>query len=235
MRFDKAYVIGFKERGAERLHRFFGSAEEAGVDVELFPAVDGAAVDAEKSRELGYLSDDFELRMPGSLGCLLSHVTLWEHIHADPEVSVALICEDDALLNEDFLAELSAIPAAEIPEDWDVLRLASHKVTGTDVSPRFVRPPARYIKGANAGTYCYLIKSESALKLKAVLLPYNNRQSMDVLPKKRSDRYNLYVSKIPLAREQRFRYSMRQDMNFRSKKGGGLRRIAIAFSRLFLK
>lgn len=235
MKFDKAYVIGFEERGAERLRRFFDSAEEAGVDVELFPAVDGAAVDADAFRARGYLSEDFEPKMPGSLGCLLSHVTLWERIHSDPEVSVALICEDDALLNEDFLAELAAIPPAEIPEDWDVLRLACHKVTGTDVSSRFVRPPARYIKGANAGTFCYLIRSESALKLKSVLVPYSNRQSMDVLLKKRSDRYNLYVSKIPLAWEQRFRYSMRQDMNFRSRKGSALRKLVIAFSRLFLR
>ena len=220
MHFDKAYVIGLEQAGPDRLRRFFKSSRTAGVQVELFPAVNGGSLDLDGFHKSGYLADDFELRMPGSLGCLLSHVTLWEKIDADPDVSIALICEDDALLDPDFMDTLENISWEEVPDDWDVIRLASHKVTGEPVSEQFVKPPTKYIRGANSGTFCYLIRSSSCLKLKDVLIPYKNRQSMDVLLKKHSDKYNLYVHKTPLAREQRFRYSPRVDLNLMQQKGG---------------
>ena len=106
MHFDKAYVIGVEGKSTERLNRFFDSCKKAGVKAELYNAVNGAAIDYDQWQQEGYLSSDFELRMPGSLGCLLSHVTLWETVNQDPEVDVALICEDDAVLDKKFLKKL---------------------------------------------------------------------------------------------------------------------------------
>ena len=103
MHYDKAYVIGFEGKKSERLIRFFDSCKMAGVNAELFPAVNGSKIVTEEWKVGNYLSDDFELRMPGSLGCLLSHVTLWEQVSNDETVDIALICEDDALLDNEFL------------------------------------------------------------------------------------------------------------------------------------
>jgi len=235
MHFDKAYVIGFEQTGAKRLERFFQHANKAGVEVELFPAVNGREVDTLEFKTQGYLGEEFELRMPGSLGCLLSHVTLWDKIAADSHNEIILVCEDDALLNRKFRDQLAAIPWSEVPDDWDVIRLASHKVTGDTVSKHFVRPPTRYLRGRNSGTFCYLLKASSALKIKSVLLPYDNKQSMDVLLKKRSDQYNLYISKKPLARELRFRYSPRVDLNTSGKPHKGFKQFLIRISKRFLR
>ena len=66
MNYDQAYVIGFKEIGAERLKRFFSSSRHAGLDVQLFPAVNGKTLNIEDYRKREFFTDDFELRMPGS-------------------------------------------------------------------------------------------------------------------------------------------------------------------------
>ena len=195
------------------------------MDVELFPAVNGGSIDIGVFQSLKYLTDDFRLRMPGSLGCLLSHVTLWEHVAQDENVEIALILEDDALLDEDFQKKLAAIPWNEVQGDWDVIRLACHKRTGSDFSEHFLKPYQEYIKGANAGTYCYLMRAGSAEKLKSVLTPYGNKRSMDVILKRRSDQYNLYILKEPLAHEQRFRYSPRKDMNLSHIDGKKLKKL----------
>ncbi|MFQ6609998.1 MAG: glycosyltransferase family 25 protein [Fidelibacterota bacterium] len=226
MHFDKAYVIGFPEENNQRLKRFFASAQRAGVKVERFPAVKGDELNLQEWIASGYLTADFQLNMPGSLGCLLSHVTLWEKIHNDPKIHIALVCEDDAILDQDFLQRLDRINESDVPDDWGVIRLACHKITGEPVSEHLLKPPTRYVKGANAGTYCYLVKAESTLKLKALLTPYDNRKSMDILLKTRSDQYHLYVLKSPLAHEQRFRYSVRKDMNLKQKEGGFLQNLA---------
>jgi GR25 family glycosyltransferase involved in LPS biosynthesis len=230
MHYDKAYVIGFEGKKSERLIRFYESCKMAGVKTELFPAVNGRKIITEEWKVANYLSDDFDLRMPGSLGCLLSHVTLWEQISNDETVDIALICEDDALLDNDFLEKLKNIHWNNVPEDWDVIRLACHKVTGDSISEYLVKPYTKYIKGANAGTYCYLMKSKSAEKLKSVLIPYSNKQSMDVMLKKRSDQYHLYVLKESLAHEQRFRYSVRKDMNLSHKEGNWLKKLLVLIS-----
>ncbi|NOZ07908.1 MAG: glycosyltransferase family 25 protein [FCB group bacterium] len=213
MHFDKAYVINVPGKSTERLHRFYKSCEQAAVQVELFPAVNGAATDITDWQRRGYLCEDFTLKMPGSLGCLLSHVTLWEKIKADPQVEIALICEDDAELKPDFLSQLHKIPWEEVPPNWDMIRLAAHRITGEPVSKHLLQLPPVRRKGVNAGTFCYLMKAASTETLKEVLIPYANHQSMDVLLKSRTERYNSYVLKKPLAREIRYRHSIRQDIN----------------------
>jgi len=225
LHFDKAYVIGFPNPKNDRLNRFYNSCEAAGVEAELFPAIEGNKIDLIPWIDAGYLTKDFQMNMPGSLGCLLSHVTLWEKIYHDPAVEIALICEDDALLHRNFLTKLNVIGWKEIPEDWDIIRLACHKITGERVSAHVLKPPNNYIKGANSGTYCYLINASRTLKLKQILTPYQNRKSMDVLLKTKSDQYHLYVLRTPLAREQRFRYSIRRDMNLMYSGGRFISRI----------
>ncbi len=213
MHFNKAYVICVAEKSPDRLRRFFRNCRRAGVSAELFPAVNGASIDTMDWQQNGYLTQDFKLKMPGSLGCLLSHVVLWEKIAADASVEIALICEDDAELIPDFLIQLKNISWDEVPSDWDVIRLACHKRTGEFVSANLLKAPIVLRKGINAGTFCYLMKAASAEKLKSVLIPYSNQQSMDVLLKSRTDQYRLYILKRPLAKETRFRYSIRRDLN----------------------
>lgn len=227
MHFDKAYAISVEEKSSARLNRFYKSCELAAVEVELFSAVNGATADLTDWQRRGYLCENFTLRMPGSLGCLLSHVTLWEKINADPQVEIALICEDDAELKTDFLRQLQNIPWDEVPGEWDMIRLACHRITGESVSKHLLKPPSVRRKGVNAGTFCYLMKAASAGTLKSVLIPYANRQSMDVLLKNRTEQYKSYILKKPLAREIRYRYSVRQDLNLNYGNGNRFKKFLV--------
>ena len=104
MNFDKAYVIGSYDFSPKRLKRFYNMSNSMNIDVELWSAIYGLDVDINEYKTKGYLSDNFKLRLPGSLGCLLSHVTLWEHCQKDSNCNIALILEDDVTLNAKALS-----------------------------------------------------------------------------------------------------------------------------------
>ena len=91
MNFDKAYIIGIPKLTPSRIKKCFDKFKEQNISVELWEGINGLEVDIEKYKKSGYLSKDFKLKMPGSLGCLLSHVTLWEKIFEDQNKSILMI------------------------------------------------------------------------------------------------------------------------------------------------
>ena len=103
MHFDKAYIIGLPNHTNKRLDRCFKRFKREKVDVELWEGIYGLDVDINKYQKAGYLSQDFKLKLPGSLGCMLSHITLWEKLEKDSACDIAFICEDDILLNATLL------------------------------------------------------------------------------------------------------------------------------------
>ena len=127
MHFDKAYIIGIPKFSSKRLDKSFKKFNEQGIDVELWEGLYGLEIDIEKYKKSGYLSDDFYLHFPGSLGCMLSHITLWEFIEKDSVCEIALVCEDDVILKNNFLKKLDAIPWSDIPNDWDIIKLSCGK------------------------------------------------------------------------------------------------------------
>ena len=122
MHFDKAFIIGLPSHTNKRLERCFKRCEREGVDAKLWSGIYGPDVDIQDYQNKGYLASDFELQLPGSLGCMLSHITLWETLEKDPDCEIALICEDDILLKDNFLKNLAAIPWSEVPDDWDIIK-----------------------------------------------------------------------------------------------------------------
>ena len=180
MQFDKAYLISL-ERSPIRRKNFYRYARKTGLDVEWFPALYGLDVDIDGYQKRGYLSEDFELRLAGSLGTLQSHVHVWEKIAEDPQCDTGLVFEDDAIFNRRFSADLKAINQADIPEDWDMLWLGWHKLDCDPVNEIIGSPRKTEGKSVNSGHFAYMIKSSSVEKMKALLLPYDNRRSKDVL------------------------------------------------------
>jgi glycosyl transferase family 25 len=88
-----------------------------GMDGEIWPAVDGAAM-AEAERE-GLIGDGlfaprypFALK-PGELGCFLSHRTIWEEI-LKRGLDWALVLEDDAALDPDMYPAALRLAAAHV-------------------------------------------------------------------------------------------------------------------------
>ncbi len=191
MNYDKAYLINL-EQSPKRRDYFCKSAKKAGIDVEWIPAIYGLDVDIEDYRSRGYIADDFKLRMAGSLGTLLSHIHVWERIAADPECEVGLVFEDDAVFVKNFKTKLEAIPMEEVPDDWDMLWLGWHRLDCEPVTQYFGRPRKSKKHSVNSGHFAYMVKSTSVEKLKALLLPYNNRSSKDVILRKKFDQFNAY-------------------------------------------
>ena len=191
MHFDKAYLISL-ERSPKRREYFFKKARRAGLDVEWFPAIYGLGVDIDDYRDRGYIADDFELKLAGSLGTLLSHVHVWEKIAEDPQCEIGLVFEDDAVFKKDFKVQLDALPTDQVPDDWDMLWLGWHKLDCEPVSEFVGRPRKTTGKSVNSGHFAYMIKSSSVEKLKALLIPYNNRNSKDLILRRKFDQFNAY-------------------------------------------
>jgi exopolysaccharide biosynthesis predicted pyruvyltransferase EpsI/glycosyltransferase involved in cell wall biosynthesis/GR25 family glycosyltransferase involved in LPS biosynthesis len=81
------------------------------------PAVDGMLVNRQELMADGVISDDFAYG-PGTLGCALSHVRLWEK--AITKDVVVTIFEDDVVCSLDFESETQRITAC-LPTDWDIV------------------------------------------------------------------------------------------------------------------
>lgn len=210
MHFDKAFLISLKE-SEQRRNRFYRMAQKASLDVEWFEAIKGSEVDIDDYRKNGYLAEDFQLKMPGSLGCLLSHVHVWEEISNDNKCDVGLIFEDDAIIKKDFIKKLSSIPENMIPKDWDMIWLGWHKINCQSVN-KFLGKPN---KGrGNSGHFGYLIKSSSIEKLKQILIPYNNINSKDILLRRNFDKFNAYFLKKKIVKTPIIEFdSTRKNLN----------------------
>ena len=231
MHFDKAFIIGLPNHTNKRLDRSLQRCKREGVDIQLWNGVYGPDVDIAAHQSKGYLSDDFELKLPGSLGCMLSHITLWESVEKDPDCDIAFICEDDILLNANFLKDLESIPWSDVPEDWDIIKLSYHGLDGEKVSDSIIKPSLSTKRGANSGTFCYLMKASSAQKLKNILVPYNGRRSMDVLLRESFSKFSPYLTVKILAYEERYRYSIRKDLNLTKQKGLSLKKVLVKITK----
>ena len=231
MHFDKAFIIGLPSHTNKRLDRCFERCEREGVKIELWNGVYGPDVDIPAYQSKGYLSDNFELKLPGSLGCMLSHITLWEFVEKDPDCDIAFICEDDILLNENFLKDLESIPWSDVPEDWDIIKLSYHGLDGETISDSIIKPSLSTKRGANSGTFCYLMKASRAQRLKNILVPYNGKRSMDVLLRESFSKFHPYLTVKILAHEERYRYSIRKDLNLEGQKGATLKKMFVKITK----
>ena len=234
MHFDKAFIIGLPGHTNKRLERCFKRFKRENVDVKLWQGIYGLDVNIKEYQKKGYLAKDFQLKLPGSLGCMLSHITLWENLEKDSECDIAFICEDDILLNANFMKDLESIPWSDVPDDWDIIKLSYHKLNGEQISDTIIKPSLVTKPGTNSGTFCYLMKTSSAQTLKNILVPYHGQKSMDVILRANFKNFNPYLLANRLAVEERFRYSIRKDLNFSARKLSFFEKLYMKISRLFL-
>jgi len=236
MHYDKAYLISL-ERSPGRRKNFYRYARKAGIDVEWFPALYGLDVDVQDYQKRGYLSDDFKLRLAGSLGTLLSHVHVWEKVVDDPQCEVGLVFEDDAVFGRSFLKDLTAIKQDDIPDDWDMLWLGWHKLDCDPVNKIFGSPRKSERKSVNSGHFAYMIKSSSVEKMKALLLPYDNRRSKDVLLRRNFDAFKAYFLLNKIVKTPVIGFdSVRKNINNPNRiEGRPLKKLVQKIRKLFLE
>ncbi|MBC8375764.1 MAG: glycosyltransferase family 25 protein [FCB group bacterium] len=236
MHYDKAYLISL-ERSPIRRKNFYRYAKKAGLEVEWFPALYGLDVNTDDYQKRGYLSEDFKLRLAGSLGTLLSHVHVWEKIADDPQCEVGLVFEDDAVFNRRFLTDLSAIKRSDVPEDWDMLWLGWHKLDCDPVNEIIGTPRKTEGKSVNSGHFAYMVKSSSVDKLKALLLPYDNSRSKDVLLRQNFEAFNAYFLLEKIVKTPMIGFdSVRKNINDPNRiEGRPIKKLVQKIRKLFLE
>ncbi len=224
MRYDRAFYINL-DSSPRRRRKLLACCARGGLhDLRRYSAIDGHRVDIATYQERGLLAADLAVRMAGSLGCFLSHVTLWQRLHDDPQCEVALILEDDARPRRGFAAALAALEEEEVPEDWDMIWLGYFRARGTPIGTRFIKPRFPSGRGENSGHFCYLIRARSVPKLIDILTPYDNRSSKDVLLRRSFDRFNAYFLTPRIASSAKGRFiSDRQRVNARAAGRGPIR------------
>ncbi|MFL2988598.1 MAG: glycosyltransferase family 25 protein [Candidatus Neomarinimicrobiota bacterium] len=217
MKFDKAYVIGSNQVSEKRLNNFFKQNVLKNKKISIWPAINGLNLNIKKYQDLKYLSDNFKINLPGSLGCLLSHVTLWDFCKNDKECDIALIFEDDVIINKNFEIQIKNLDINDLPNDWTMLRLSYKGLIGNPISKSIVKPDLLKKRGVNAGTWCYLLNTQNADTLINELTPYENKNSMDVLLRNNIDNLKIFFTKNNLAEHNENKYSPRKDFNLPKK------------------
>ena len=75
------------------------------------------------------------------------------------------------------------------------------------------------------------MKASSAQRLKNILVPYNGKRSMDVLLRENFSNFHPYLTVKILAYEERYRYSIRKDLNLTKETGLSLKKVLVKISK----
>ncbi|KAG9483365.1 procollagen galactosyltransferase 2 [Eleutherodactylus coqui] len=133
--FDEVYMINLKRRMDRRV-RMLRSLYELKIQVKIFDAVDGKALNASQIKTLnidvlpGYY-DPYSGRTltRGEIGCFLSHYYVWNEV-VDKGFEKALVIEDDVRFEYQFKSKLvklmTDIEAAAV--DWDLIYIGRKRM-----------------------------------------------------------------------------------------------------------
>lgn len=167
---EKVYYINL-DRSANRRKHMERMLRNAGIEAERFPAIDGTSINIEKMKQNGELSADIKLRK-ASVGCALSHISLWRKIK-DGNYNSAMIFEDDVIIPDDFW-KVYERRMKFIPKKWDILYFGGSALKGTPINQHALKPIAQ--RAFNGGFFAYMINAASAEKFLKYLeeKPLNN-------------------------------------------------------------
>jgi glycosyl transferase family 25 len=167
LKIDKYYVINLK-KSTDRWSRMMPQAENAGIELTRFNAVNGKEIKLfEKSNKyLDGLPMDL-VKQPGSVGCAMSHITLWGKFR-DSEDENIVIFEDDIIIPPNF-KELLDRYVKQLPIDWDMCFLGNTKLYGIKISDNIVKMVGN--NGYNYGLFGYIINKKSVNKLLNIMTP----------------------------------------------------------------
>jgi len=179
----EAYVINLAKR-KDRLAAFKANHPAFKNKVLVSPAVDGRTLPLTDALRHCFRNNDFKWKK-SVMGCALSHLTLWEKLANDKQLTSYLIMEDDVKFQSDWQAQwLTA--AAAIPTDADVIYLGGVLPPNKPAFPHIVEPvnahfakvkantlfsppgapPRRYFHFCN---YAYVLTKAGARKLVALV------------------------------------------------------------------
>jgi GR25 family glycosyltransferase involved in LPS biosynthesis len=148
---DKVFVLNL-DRRTDRWQHVKEQFDACNIPVTRFPAIDGLSPEFQ-SRYWNNEATKKNLRTPGALACLLSHIAMLECAQLNGCRRIAIF-EDDVLLHKDFVAQLSRLAA--LPA-WKLVYLGASQLHWSSVQPS--RVPGFYHPHKTCGTWAMLIDS----------------------------------------------------------------------------
>ena len=176
------YIINLK-RDIIRLNLFITNLKKNNISIKnrnwnIFNAINGSdknnvlseielLIQNSNSKEkiISYLD-----KYPGSIGCYLSHLKLWQNILDDDKTGeYSLIMEDDSYFTPFGLINIEIALKSATKINWDILYIGHNKLKGNKISSLFLRPKISDMKknniGYNSGFFGYIVKKSSLKKL----------------------------------------------------------------------
>ena len=159
------FVINMKS-SAERWQKTHSRLHSLGLECVRFEATVGKAMsEAEIST---WYDADTNLRKhhrnmtPGEIGCYISHMRVWQHIH-DKNIPAAIILEDDLLIENHLQENFKNLSQLQ---DWDMIKLSDNRtnpfIQTKTLSNQVVL--GNYLKVPNGGQG-YIISQQGVKKL----------------------------------------------------------------------
>lgn len=144
----------------EEAQKYF---EEIGLKAEMFDGLHGASFGVKPTiPNYTTLPGREYFITQGAVGCILSHLTLWNVLQHQPEDEF-LIVEDDVTFCEGF-AEKFAQFKSELPDDWEFVYVGWYPIGG-GASDNFIRVTDNItIRPVNC-THAYMVKKSALQKL----------------------------------------------------------------------
>ncbi len=177
----KKFLISLK-KDQQRRDLFFSQPDTA--DFEIFDAINTMNSSEDELRHCGFDFTGFEQAYgrkatKGEIGCTLSHLGVYEKILQDQniqETDYVLVCEDDALLAQNFEKNITALLYAE--NDADIIWVGQSKIAEFNDVDLEINYPSTFsflqkkigdtqyslsypYKNYFAGTVAYLIKKSA--------------------------------------------------------------------------
>ena len=168
--------------------------EQVGLKAEFFDGIHGESFGLKSTIPNYNILDGREYFItPGAVGCLLSHLTLWNILQHQPEDEF-LIVEDDIQLCEGFFEQFAKFKL-DLPIDWEIAYVGYILPKESMDVATHVNEPAVIVKPMC--THAYLVK-KSALK---ILIETNqiawNPLDMQIVERSLS-KLKYYATKTPL-------------------------------------
>lgn len=159
------------ERATARREKMIPRLDALGLDYQIFDAVDGrveAEALAHNVDRAAFERNTGGALLPGKIGVYHSHLQVWDRLIAS-QAPAALILEDDVVFHDDFLDGMDAALAAHA--HWDVIRFNAIRAKLPVKQGRTGRYCVNAYIGPFTGNGAYLIKRETAARLRPTLLP----------------------------------------------------------------
>jgi hypothetical protein len=206
----KAWVISLEPHGL-RMKGFNRIANAAELPYTVVKAINGKMIDVKTLPPLGIgrllfsTRNNPRIRMNlGTIGCYLSHRSLYEKIVAeetDPN-ACHLVLEDDITFPENF-KDLLAKTLIDIPSDWDIIYLSKvGKIVADKITPLIMKLQKTVDGYSNWGAWGQIYRTRF---LRDQLIPYlsNMTDEIDTQIGRNLDKWNAYCYMIPIAAPRR--------------------------------